>query len=308
MYNQGSATLTLTNSTVSGNSASASGGGLFNRFGSTLTLTHSLLSGNTAYSGAEVYTVAAVTANNFNLFGHSGLTTAEALVGFSPGASDFTATSDSTTPKALGAILNTILANNGGPTKTHNLVPGSPAIDAFTTDCPATDQRGFLRPVDGNGDTIAACDIGAVEFGADPCTGAVPTTGCTVNGAPNHLCQGTKDDDTILGTLGADIIVGKSGNDTLKGKGGNDLLCGGSGNDTLDGGGGNDTLAGSAGDDILRGKGGDDLLLGGKGNDTLVGGGGNDSLNGGPGTDLLKGGPGTDTCVNGEPPSAPCEL
>ena len=49
------------------------------------------------------------------------------------------------------------LADNGGPTQTHALVPGSVAIDAANTAvCPATDQRGVARD--------AACDIGAYEF------------------------------------------------------------------------------------------------------------------------------------------------
>jgi hypothetical protein len=63
------------------------------------------------------------------------------------------------------------LADNMGPTFTHALLAGSPAIDAGG-DCPppATDQRGGLRPADGNDDTIAVCDIGAFEFNAKfPC-------------------------------------------------------------------------------------------------------------------------------------------
>jgi hypothetical protein len=48
---------------------------------------------------------------------------------------------------------------NGGPTKTHALVKGSPAIDAapVDSDCPAVDQRGVARPQG------AGCDIGAFE-------------------------------------------------------------------------------------------------------------------------------------------------
>jgi CSLREA domain-containing protein len=50
------------------------------------------------------------------------------------------------------------LADNGGPTETQALLPGSPAIDAGATDgCPQHDQRGIARP-QGTG-----CDIGAFE-------------------------------------------------------------------------------------------------------------------------------------------------
>jgi hypothetical protein len=51
------------------------------------------------------------------------------------------------------------LANNGGPTQTIALLPGSVAIDS-TTCLQSTDQRGFPRP-DVPGTT---CDSGAYEF------------------------------------------------------------------------------------------------------------------------------------------------
>jgi hypothetical protein len=57
------------------------------------------------------------------------------------------------------------LADNGGPTMTHALLPDSPAIDAGNnTGAPPTDQRGNRRPRDGNGDGIAIVDIGAFEL------------------------------------------------------------------------------------------------------------------------------------------------
>ena len=68
------------------------------------------------------------------------------------------------------------LADNGGPTPTHALLPGSPAIDAGNpTACFAldgtpllVDQRGVFRPLDGDGDGTARCDIGAFEY-SPPC-------------------------------------------------------------------------------------------------------------------------------------------
>ncbi len=52
------------------------------------------------------------------------------------------------------------LHDNGGPTLTHALLPGSPAIDSGENrGWPRTDQRGLLRPQG------AASDIGAYEFG-----------------------------------------------------------------------------------------------------------------------------------------------
>ena len=52
------------------------------------------------------------------------------------------------------------LANNGGPTDTLALLPGSPAINAGgSVGCPATDQRGVPRPP-------GHCDIGAFQLAA----------------------------------------------------------------------------------------------------------------------------------------------
>ncbi len=67
-------------------------------------------------------------------------------------------------------LLDLQLQNNGGSTRTHALLSGSPAIDAGNpggcTDnlgaLIATDQRGFLRPANGAG--TFRCDIGAFEL------------------------------------------------------------------------------------------------------------------------------------------------
>jgi len=59
------------------------------------------------------------------------------------------------------------LADNLGPTYTHALQEGSPAIDTGDPiDCPGHDQRGALRPADGDMNGSSICDIGAYEYGA----------------------------------------------------------------------------------------------------------------------------------------------
>ena len=201
-----------------------------------------------------------VTADNFNLFGVDGVA---GVTGFTPGATDLVPAAGVQLPD----ILDPVLADNGGYTQTHALVPGSPAVDAVPTDCgpPETDQRGVPRPQG------AACDIGALEVAL--CGGQVATR------------VGTPGDDVLVGTPGDDVLVGLAGNDLLRGEAGNDTLCGGDGDDQL---------AGNAGEDRLFGEGGDDRLRGGSGDDVLVGGPGDDMLEGGEGTDTCRGGPGTD--------------
>lgn len=71
------------------------------------------------------------------------------------------------------------LADNGGTTLTHLPQSGSPAIDGgFNPNCAALDQRGFLRPVDGDSNASVVCDIGAVEVGANQA--ASPTLTATL--------------------------------------------------------------------------------------------------------------------------------
>ena len=86
-------TLTLINSTVSGNSSGGEryGGGMI-LYSGTVTLSRSLISGNTDPTGVEevleVYNyggTSTVTADDYNLFGHDG---ASGVSGFTPGATD----------------------------------------------------------------------------------------------------------------------------------------------------------------------------------------------------------------------------
>lgn len=197
-------TLIVTNSTIIGNSSAGNGGGIFigPQSDTVATVSNSLISGNSATgNGDEIFRYAGtINANANNLFGHSGLPNAEAFYAFTPGASDLTATSDGTDPTVLTGILNTALADNGGPTLTHALVVGSPAIDAGNNaNLPAdnwdldgdanlieslpVDQRGmpFVR-------TFGTADIGAYE-------------------SQPLVLNGTNGDDEIVITLGALFVV-----------------------------------------------------------------------------------------------------
>ncbi len=201
-YYGGVGRLTVSNSTISGNRANQ-GGGIFNYQhcyyvsfthqtfceSAALTLNDSLIAGNQASAGPEIQNavildpmssgpVNNVTSNNFNLFGTNGNA---GVTGFTPGPTDIV-------PSVSLAQILAPLANNGGPTQTHALVAGSPAIDRGnpngcldSTGAPLpTDQRGLPRAFDGNGDGRAACDIGAFELNAQDLSPAISITDVTV--------------------------------------------------------------------------------------------------------------------------------
>jgi hypothetical protein len=167
----GAGSLTLTNSTLSANRASTDGGGLYWTTGSgPITLLNETLAANVAQGrGGNIY-VGGVSNPNIHL-------TNTLVASGTPDNCDHTLDSqannlESANTCGLGGAgdkINTnpklgALQNNGGATLTHALLAGSPAIDTGTNSgCPAVDQRGVARPIDGNHDGSALCDIGAVE-------------------------------------------------------------------------------------------------------------------------------------------------
>ena len=174
--------VTVNNSTITGNIASQGGGisndnldcGFYSYGASNLFLNNSLIAGNQAAVAPEIEHNTgcqgffchphAISVNNFNLFGANGNA---GVTGFTPGPTDIVP------GVSLAQILGP-LANNGGPTQTHALVAGSPAIDAGNPNgcldnagmLLPTDQRGFARHVDANNDGTVRCDIGAYEANA----------------------------------------------------------------------------------------------------------------------------------------------
>lgn len=159
----------IANSTLSGNSANGNGAGVFNT-GSTATFTNATIADNhgTDYAatvGIGIYqnfgtvklenTLVALQTRGTNCSGISSSTNSFADDGSCSGAT-YTAT-----PMIGG------LADNGGPTLTHALLSGSPAIDTGDNSiCSASpvngvDQRGEVRPR--YGATANNCDVGAFE-------------------------------------------------------------------------------------------------------------------------------------------------
>jgi hypothetical protein len=160
----------LTNVTVTANESGTSGGGIFYGGGGALTMVNTIIDGNTGGNCAGE----AVTSLGHNIDGDGscGLAGVGDRSGVDP---------------MLGP-----LADNGGPTVTHALLAGSPAVDAGDgAACPGWDQRGAPRPADGDGDGEALCDIGAFEAGAAP---APPTPGAPT-ATPVLLTAGDADCD-----------------------------------------------------------------------------------------------------------------
>jgi CSLREA domain-containing protein len=200
--------LNVVNSTISGNTSQALGGGAgsgpagISSMG-VLNMVNSTVSGNTG--GAAISTDQGGNITNCTISGNSGPLGGNNVIlrntivannaGVDTGGLNFVSQGhnligiggpnfvDGVNGDKVGTAqfpLNPVLGplqNNGGPTLTHALLPGSPAIDAGDNcvtqaahcgdaNIPqlTTDQRGTVnRSIDGDGDGTAKVDIGAYE-------------------------------------------------------------------------------------------------------------------------------------------------
>lgn len=165
-------TLSIVNSTVHGNeSQTVGGGGISN--GGTASLNAVTIAGNrSATAGANLRNLATgdIDMRNTIVAGSDGPSCNGAIVSLGHNLDD----DGSCGLDAPGDLPGTdaLLGKRGkygGPTLSVRLRDDSPAIDsgdpAF---CPLADQRGFIRPVEGDNDADAVCDIGAFELGSLP--------------------------------------------------------------------------------------------------------------------------------------------
>lgn len=167
-------TMTLNNTTIQGNSASF-GGGVDNSMNATLSLDHCTVADNTAsVNGTALFTDTNAIEYSHNTVLAGGSTNdACVIIGssiFNDQGYNLSSDDSCSLSVVLYDLINTdpllgTLGDNGGLTPTMALLAGSPAIDMADPNLTLeSDQRGYYRPVDGNGDGTSVADIGAFEY------------------------------------------------------------------------------------------------------------------------------------------------
>jgi hypothetical protein len=236
------ATMRITNSTISGNSAlgfnSAVGGGIY-LGGCPTTIISTTITGNSAgLEGGAISSTATLSINNSTItgnsfdgimaIGHAKTAIQNSIVSGNAGFNCFVASSfisngynissdDTCNFNSAGDMNNTDpmlgpLQNNGGPTATMAIKPGSPAIDAGNpSGCTdgrghlvGTDQRGDRRP--GDPKLKTGCDMGAYEYQFPNSANNLYVNG--INGSDSNACNSAT---SACKTIGHAISVAASG-------------------------------------------------------------------------------------------------
>jgi hypothetical protein len=181
VWNFTPALVRIENTTIHGNRASVSGGGLDVESGTVL-LNNVTMTQNVAPNGAGIYTAGALSVGNSILAENTGGNCSGPLTSLGYNIAD----GSSCGLSAAGDQPDTAIPlgpmqDNGGPTFTRAITASGPAIDAGNdATCAPTDQRGVARPQG------ARCDIGAFELetGAGTPPSAPPSPTLTPPHAP----------------------------------------------------------------------------------------------------------------------------
>lgn len=178
--------LEIVNSTISSNSAVGDGGAVYLTNG-TYSLNNTTVTSNTgdaiAQSGSGT-----LSASNSIINKTIGGNDCGASLTLVSAGHNLASDSSCTALTATGDLTNTdpmlgTLADNGGPTLTHALLLGSPAVGAGdNVTCTAVDQRGVARP------QAADCDMGAFELWRLEITAVVPDDVSLAWDAANTSC------------------------------------------------------------------------------------------------------------------------
>jgi uncharacterized repeat protein (TIGR01451 family)/CSLREA domain-containing protein len=147
----------LRSTTITANAGIAGVGGVALGL-SAMSAINTIIAGNTSEQSSPD---CSISASGFASLGHNLLATS------CQPTSGTTATNVTVSPaQVFLEVLQPDLEENGGPTKTHALIPRGRAVDAGYCPGETTDQRGFARPVDDAAmpNKVDGCDIGAYEL------------------------------------------------------------------------------------------------------------------------------------------------
>jgi CSLREA domain-containing protein len=218
------ATLTVTNSTFSGNAdyinnTSVAAGAIYNDNTGTATITNSSISGNAGglsggiNNSGVLHLQNTILANNspidcYNNSGDAIATNTNNLIEVNAASGHMCGTPTLASDPMLGA-----LTNNGGSTPTFALLAGSPAIDAGSNAvCAAApvnnlDQRGYPRTSDGDKNGTATCDIGSFE---------VPVLTVKSTGAEDGWALESGENTNLGGTMNSGATTLRVGDDASR--------------------------------------------------------------------------------------------
>ena len=321
--------VTIVNSTITGNQADGKGGGIYNYF-TTLILHRSTVHGNEADSGGGIYAddpkdfkaINSTISSNMAMT-HGGGVFVQSLPDLGPTKFDHvTVTMNSAGVNGGGVSVvpfdefqmkATIIGNNFGPDNTYNDCGGTLVSQGYNL--LSANTCNFLSAIGDKTGTPSSPLFPLVDILADyssgngvPVAHALLPNSPAIDAVPANKCASLDQRLFVrpealqsrltpcdMGAIEQNAKPSCSGvltafRATIVGTAGDDILPGTDGIDIIHGLGGDDTIHGLGSGDFICGGTGADQLSGVDGNDLLSGQDGDDILNGGAGADILFGG------------------